>query len=673
MTSFTIGSSSLDTSTSVITGPQGSIRVSEKATAILTTLIEAEGEIVPYHELINAAWDKPVKESALYNQVATLRKALEENPRKPKFIKTVSKKGYLLDTPTNKTTPSTSRPAKNNRTFLAALSILSLLLSCYFFTGHQEGEGHHDDFGQITQHFRSPSTIILMADSDGLEKPREKEAKAILSHHLRAHPGAALATLPKSFNENKMKPLIEHFAASEITSGAAIYYLKLSDTNNELTLNVTAIAGSNKNLDTLAPFPPGETISDFEQALLERPWLKDRKSIAVQNPNDLSQPPDPLNPLDLKKLLDASLATLNGASDFNVEEELKLYESVVNDSLKRHPEEYISHYAAAEYACLIESYDACAHELGITLSLQPFDTTALKALTWNLLKFSLDEKLTVYFNYLINPYDDTFNLYRDSLLRDKLFTETISKIRAHKQLLSRESPQWWLANAQSGDSNNGRAFPYLRTNSNYQAAYNLLDEGRFNEAQQLLTDSNVLFFDKRTLGLQANIWQGRFNAQEWRSVRELAEDRRPHQNTLDKLRMIYFDIYSQDFEQARQGITDVFPELSADEFKVTRDNFRLTTYYSLALSKAGEQKRAKAIAVRQQRFLDTHKTGPHDPFWGLSGAEFLAINGNQELAKTSIGEIATAGHQLSNAFWFWPPIEENIFLRDLQHLSDRNY
>lgn len=112
MSFFNIGNNRIDTSTSTIAGAKDSIRIPEKAMLILVRLIKAEGEIVTYQDLIDAAWDKPVKESALYNQVATLRKALEDNPRKPEYIQTVSK-GYRLVGLPDDSRELPRKPAKN--------------------------------------------------------------------------------------------------------------------------------------------------------------------------------------------------------------------------------------------------------------------------------------------------------------------------------------------------------------------------------------------------------------------------------------------------------------------------------------------------------------------------------------------------------------------------------
>lgn len=663
MSSFHIGNNKIDVSSSVISGAKGSVSVPEKGMLILLRLAREKGDVVPYQDLIDAAWGGPARESALYNQVAILRKALEEDPRKPSYIKTVSKRGYRLIGASGDGKERRSNPAKRNYTFIVLSLALSLVLSIYLFIGEQYQE-KHGGFSKLTQHLRSPSSIILISGNNGSASPAEMKARSILGHHLSGHKDAALTMLPANFDSQNLEALTRHFAASKITSEAAIYLLKPLGTKDGLTVGVTAIAGSNENLDSLALIPPAKKPSDLELSILELQWLKDRIPIAqkAKAPRSVYNNPTPAT---LGELLKSSLTTLKSADDFDVEGELTLYGSLVESGLQHHPGEYVSHYAAAEYACLLERYDTCARELGAALNLRPFDSTALKALSWNLLRFSLNEKLTVYFNYLLNPYADTFNLYRDSLLRENSFTEAIGEISSHKRLLSHESTRWWLAHAQESSLSAGVPQPLLRTNSDYNAAYGLLDNGFFEEAQQLLSNSNVLFFDKRALGLQLSIWRGEFNPEEWRSARELAEDRETHQNTLDKLRMIYFDIYSHDFEMAGQGITGLFPEMHTDDFEVTRDNFRIATYYSLVLRKTGNQTRASAIANRQQVFLNGGKLGGHDPFWGLSVAEYKAIAGDFDSARASLGELIAAGHQTSNAFWFWPPLSENIFLREL--------
>jgi DNA-binding response OmpR family regulator len=66
---------------------------------ILKILMEHAGEVVERKAMFSEAWetDYTADTRSLDVHMSWLRQAIEENPRKPEFIKTVRSVGYRLD------------------------------------------------------------------------------------------------------------------------------------------------------------------------------------------------------------------------------------------------------------------------------------------------------------------------------------------------------------------------------------------------------------------------------------------------------------------------------------------------------------------------------------------------------------------------------------------------
>ena len=74
--------------------------LTSKAFATLLILVRRRGEVVTKDELMNAVWfDTAVEENNLTQQISTLRKALGEKSREPRFIITVPGQGYSFIAP----------------------------------------------------------------------------------------------------------------------------------------------------------------------------------------------------------------------------------------------------------------------------------------------------------------------------------------------------------------------------------------------------------------------------------------------------------------------------------------------------------------------------------------------------------------------------------------------
>jgi Tol biopolymer transport system component len=76
-------------------GPSGEIPLAVKSAAVLAYLLQRPNQIIPKDELLHAVWaDTAVTDDALVQRVLDIRKALGDNSRTPRFIRTHPKRGY---------------------------------------------------------------------------------------------------------------------------------------------------------------------------------------------------------------------------------------------------------------------------------------------------------------------------------------------------------------------------------------------------------------------------------------------------------------------------------------------------------------------------------------------------------------------------------------------------
>ncbi len=86
-----------------------SVKLPPKAFGVLHYLAERPGQLVTKAELFQAVWPQTVvTDSALTVCIKELRKTLRENPRFPRYIETVHRRGYRFIAPTTTITQPVS-------------------------------------------------------------------------------------------------------------------------------------------------------------------------------------------------------------------------------------------------------------------------------------------------------------------------------------------------------------------------------------------------------------------------------------------------------------------------------------------------------------------------------------------------------------------------------------
>lgn len=110
-----------------ISGPQGTITIPPKYMEVLVYLIINAGEVVSRDELLSEIWaDSVVVEESLTRAVSELRKILQDDPRAPRIIETIPKKGYRLIADVLKTETSPPRPRRTGRRLRQNIGIMVL-------------------------------------------------------------------------------------------------------------------------------------------------------------------------------------------------------------------------------------------------------------------------------------------------------------------------------------------------------------------------------------------------------------------------------------------------------------------------------------------------------------------------------------------------------------------
>src|SRR5262249_32234483 len=92
---LTFGSYRLDPQTGQLWRGKQEVRLTGKASTVLRYLVARDGQVVTKDELFTAAWPETVvSDAALTSCIQELRKALKDDPKQPRYLKTVHRRGF---------------------------------------------------------------------------------------------------------------------------------------------------------------------------------------------------------------------------------------------------------------------------------------------------------------------------------------------------------------------------------------------------------------------------------------------------------------------------------------------------------------------------------------------------------------------------------------------------
>lgn len=99
-----------------IVGPDGETRISPRAMEVLVLLTHRAGEVVSREEFAEKLWGPAVvTDDALTRCISELRNALGDARGRPRFIKTVPKRGYCLIAPVDRPPPAAANATKEDQ------------------------------------------------------------------------------------------------------------------------------------------------------------------------------------------------------------------------------------------------------------------------------------------------------------------------------------------------------------------------------------------------------------------------------------------------------------------------------------------------------------------------------------------------------------------------------
>ena len=113
-TAYSFGAFRYDPKNRLLTRGDSVLRTTPKALQVLEVLLRAQGNLVTLDDLTAAVWqDVFVDRATIHQNVATLRRLLDDDPKSPAFIETVPRLGYRFLHPVALDLPAEALPAQS--------------------------------------------------------------------------------------------------------------------------------------------------------------------------------------------------------------------------------------------------------------------------------------------------------------------------------------------------------------------------------------------------------------------------------------------------------------------------------------------------------------------------------------------------------------------------------
>ncbi|HXV60406.1 MAG TPA: winged helix-turn-helix domain-containing protein [Vicinamibacteria bacterium] len=126
-----------DVATETLSRNGAPVSLPPRATQVLRQLLVRPGELVLKEILLDAAWNGvAVSEQSLSEAIKVLRRALDDDPRKPRYIQTVHRRGFrFVGSLDGAELPGPPRPRPSWRLWIAVSTVPTLFLGWYL--GHR--------------------------------------------------------------------------------------------------------------------------------------------------------------------------------------------------------------------------------------------------------------------------------------------------------------------------------------------------------------------------------------------------------------------------------------------------------------------------------------------------------------------------------------------------------
>lgn len=490
---FMVNGITIDPLKNLISSDSISTEVSPRAIEILQLLVEKHGELVTYQEIEEKIWKGYNSHTSLYQHIASLRKALGDDPGAPTFIKTVSRRGYQFigtlkaldeDEPAATTAHSPRLTGYSTKALkwklLTAGSILLVAVLGVFIGRSYLGSSaenpkiaHHEQLREALKQIGKPETIIA------IEIHQEKEASdqlpvlntlaAITKHHLERKKEQHVVYIPAFKRANFYSRLEKHF--SDFGHIRYIFKPVITQEGNQITYGLSTISltdGSTTPFISLGAVDSiANNLPEFEKVLLDKlkelnlvdpsqspilsqntqanQYLIDAMDIAFDRFNvedrldksienfKKSMANGQNNLIAYSALWDTGLLLMNQQTRYNVDDALVLMKEKSDIAQAEAPDYFKSYYAGAEYYCRIQDYDTCAQKLIKAISLKSFDAGTLGNLRFLLERINESQTEVTRINYYLNPFSlHAASFYRNALLSEQKFGEAIKLVNYHR-------------------------------------------------------------------------------------------------------------------------------------------------------------------------------------------------------------------------------------------------
>lgn len=110
-------------------------RITPREMAVLVYLMEQAPNVVSREEMLETVWeDVVVNDEALTLVISRLRAVMADNPRAPRFIETIPKKGYrlMVEPVMEESMKRATVPKRTGRVLVAVLTLLLIVMTALF-------------------------------------------------------------------------------------------------------------------------------------------------------------------------------------------------------------------------------------------------------------------------------------------------------------------------------------------------------------------------------------------------------------------------------------------------------------------------------------------------------------------------------------------------------------
>lgn len=604
---------------------------------------------------------------------------------------------------------------------IGGLTVIGLLLAIILWPNPNPRQALYD-YSHDLQPPKKVSVIEWQQKANPMQQSVITAMTLLAQHHLKTGPDHHVAIVHRyphsgaSDDRSFYKKLNRHFSNFEVS----IFRPEILPQKNKITLSLKEFNSQNKISNQLinAAVKPNQLVSalkNYETQLIalnttvnkfQRPVLSDdttanqwfisslehlfkpdKTRANLQQTIRLSQKAIDLNPknvLAYSVLWAETVKLVSIYSDFDINRVLAQVETSLN-SIKQVDSNYFrALLTQSDRYCWLEDYQKCVKGMVEALRANPYSAHSLDSLYWNLGEKPELQLAVAQYNYQLNPfYHDAYADYRDALFASGNLHE-ISDVTADHAQWSDSSD--WFVQAQRDTNINllKRQAQYYREHylqnpAERQAGntllpsrylgYSLLNANRPDLADFWARNGrerDLPYFDLRVIELLSDLWQDKWQPLTWQVERAYVMERRDYQNTLDKLTIAYFDLYSEWLPKAAEVLEELHPQLLSKAPVIDDGNLRLFVYYAEIQKRLNNLKYTSRINGLISSYLNSRTDTERGSDFGIADVEFYALNDNLELALDLLEKAVYTQHWLPNSLWLWPPLEHNKLLKSIK-------